>query len=55
MVLALVVVGIGVLLLIGVVVAVLPRVQRLSRAASDLRGGLERGRSALPVVRRAPR
>ncbi|MBW0117309.1 hypothetical protein [Pseudonocardia abyssalis] len=52
MVLALVIAGIGVLLLVGVLVAVLPRLRRLSAAAADLRGGLDRGRAALPAVRR---
>lgn len=55
MVLALVIVGIGALLLIGVVLAVLPRIRRLSAAAAGLRGGLDRGRSALPAVRRRAR
>ncbi|MHA6782775.1 hypothetical protein ACVGOW_17530 [Pseudonocardia saturnea] len=52
MVLAYVIAGIGVLLLVVVVLTVLPRARRLSRAAAELRGGLERGRSALPVLRR---
>jgi hypothetical protein len=51
-VLAYVIAGIGLLLLVGVVLAVLPRARRLSRAAADLRQGLERGRSALPALRR---
>ncbi len=52
MVLAYVIAGIGVLLLAGVVLTVLPRVRRMSRATAELRGGLERGRAALPVLRR---
>lgn len=52
MVPAYVIAGIGVLLLVAVVLAVLPRARRLARAAADLRGSLERGRSALPVRRR---
>lgn len=54
MVLAYVIAGIGVLLLAGLVLAVLPRARRLSRASAELRGGLERGRAALPVLRRRP-
>lgn len=52
MLLSYVIAGIGVVLLTGVVLAVLPRARRLSRAAADLRGGLDRGRSALPALRR---
>ena len=52
MVLAYVIAGIGVLLLMVVVLTVLPRARRLSRAAAELRAALERGRAALPVLRR---
>lgn len=52
MVVALVSAGVGVVLLVLVLVAVLPRALRFSRAAAELRGRLERGRAALPAVRR---
>lgn len=52
MVLAYVIAGIGVLLLAGVALTVFPRLRRLSRAAAELRGGLDRGRAALPALRR---
>ncbi|MBW0090713.1 hypothetical protein I4I73_12570 [Pseudonocardia sp. KRD-184] len=52
MVLAWVVAGIGLVLLVAVLLAVLPRVRRFSRAADELGTGIARGRAALPAVGR---
>lgn len=52
MVVAWVVAGIGLVLLVAVLLAVLPRVRRFSRAADELSSGIARGRAALPVVGR---
>lgn len=52
MVPSLVIAGIGVLLLVVVLVAVLPRLTRLSRAIAELRDALARGRATLPAVQR---
>ncbi len=46
--------GIGVLVLVVVLLTVRPRLRRLTRAADDLRAGLDRGRRALPAVRSRP-
>jgi len=55
MVLPLLIAGIGALVLVVVLVAVMPRLTRLSHAVTELRGGLVRGRAALPAVRRPGR
>lgn len=52
MAVAWVVAGIGLVLLVAVLLAVLPRVRRFSRAADELSTGIARGRAALPVVGR---
>ncbi|QJY48643.1 hypothetical protein [Pseudonocardia broussonetiae] len=52
MVVAWVVAGIGLVLLAAVLLAVLPRVRRFSRAVDELSTGIARGRAALPAVGR---
>ncbi len=43
--------GIGIVLLIGVLLLVAPRLRRLSRAVAELRSGLVAGTEALPALR----
>lgn len=50
MLMAYLTVGIGVVVLIAVVLLVLARLRRFSRAAERLRADLERGAGALPAV-----
>jgi hypothetical protein len=51
MVVAYVTAGVGIVLLVAVLLLVLPRLRRFSRAAAEMRTGLAEGAAALPALR----